>query len=223
MRGWEPWRGPRRQRAREEAGAGALARRVRPGRVHGRERVLALDGPCAARAAAELRGRVERPRQRGCAGRCHAAAQAVPVVRARARPAPGRLPGVRRLLAVIGGPVGTRPAPCAVYFWFPRGYHGRPAPLRFSEVDLGDGVYGQPRIEAGRTMTFHPSRPAYAEDAEGRLRPTSTTPSPPPALPARGAVARVARTHPRGGRGLTSRLLRGVRRPERGGRRAGSG
>ena len=76
------------------------------------------------------------------------------------------------LIATIGGPAGTHPAPCAVYFWFPHGYRGRPALLSFSEVDLREGVYGRPGINARRTMTFHPSGRVYAEGHDGRLHPT---------------------------------------------------
>jgi hypothetical protein len=73
-----------------------------------------------------------------------------------------------------GGPVGTHPAPCAVEFWFPRGYHGRPALLSFTEVDLRRGVFGRAGINARKTMTFHPAGRMYAEDAEGLLHPTGT-------------------------------------------------
>ncbi len=74
-------------------------------------------------------------------------------------------------IVTIGGPVGTHPAPCAVYFWFPHGYRGRPALLSFSEVDLRRGVYGRPGINARRTMRFHPGGRAYAEGRDGRLHP----------------------------------------------------
>jgi hypothetical protein len=91
-----------------------------------------------------------------------------------------------------GGPAGTGPAPpCAVDFWFPRGYHGRPARLSFREIDLRRGVFGRASINAGRTLRFHPEGPVYAEDGEGRLRPTDTPPpASPAALPLRGTVAR---------------------------------
>jgi hypothetical protein len=74
-------------------------------------------------------------------------------------------------ILTVGGPVGTHPAPCAVYFWFPHGYRGRPALLSFNEVDLPRGVYGRPAINARRTMRFHPTGPVYTEGRDGRLRP----------------------------------------------------
>jgi hypothetical protein len=80
-------------------------------------------------------------------------------------------------ILTTGGPAGTGPVPaCAVDFWFPRGYHGRPARLSFTEVDLRRGVFGRGAINAGRTMRFHPEGTVYAEDGEGRLRPTDTAP-----------------------------------------------
>jgi hypothetical protein len=72
-------------------------------------------------------------------------------------------------ILTFGGPVGTHPAPCAVYFWFPHGYRGRPALLSFSEVDLRRGVYGRPGINARKTMRFRPQGRAYVEGRDGRL------------------------------------------------------
>lgn len=84
----------------------------------------------------------------------------------------GRFEAFIGLVVAIGGPPGTHPAQCAVYFWFPHGYRGRPALLSFSEVDVRTGVYSRPGINARRTMTFRPSGRVYAEGRDGRLRPT---------------------------------------------------
>jgi hypothetical protein len=78
-------------------------------------------------------------------------------------------------ILTVGGPVGTHPAPCAVYFWFPHGYRGRPALLSFNEVDLPRGVYGRPAINARRTMRFHPTRPVYTEGRDGLYGDPSVT------------------------------------------------
>jgi hypothetical protein len=92
-------------------------------------------------------------------------------------------------ILTTGGPAGTGPAPpCAVDFWFPRGYRGRPALLSFSEVDLRHGVFGRPGINARRTMRFHPAGRMYAEDGDGRLHATGATAARLPALP--GTVGR---------------------------------
>jgi hypothetical protein len=77
----------------------------------------------------------------------------------------------------VGGPPGRHPAPCAVSFWFPHGYRGRPALLSFSEVDLRQGVFGRPGINAGRTLRFHLTGPAYVEGRDGRLRPAPGAPT----------------------------------------------
>jgi hypothetical protein len=74
-------------------------------------------------------------------------------------------------ILTTGGPAGTHPAPCAVEFWFPHGYRGRPALLSFPEVDLRRGLYGRPGINADRTMRFHPSGRVYTEGRDGRLHP----------------------------------------------------
>jgi hypothetical protein len=72
---------------------------------------------------------------------------------------------------LVMGRVGSHPAPCAVYFWFPRGYRGRPALLSFPEVDLRHGVFGQPRTNARKTMRFHHGGRAYVEGRDGGLHP----------------------------------------------------
>jgi hypothetical protein len=74
------------------------------------------------------------------------------------------------------GRVGNLPPPCAVYFWFPRGYHGRAALVTFAEVDVRRGIYGRPSVQARKAMIFH-TGPVYAEDMEGRLYPTGTSPT----------------------------------------------
>jgi hypothetical protein len=112
-----------------------------------------------ARGAGDVRGRMERPAQRG-------------------RPCPHRpirpQGGFEVFIAFFvtaGGPVGTHPVPCAVEVWFSRGYHARPALLSFTEVHLRRGVFGRAAINARRAMRFHPEGREYVEGSDGRLRP----------------------------------------------------
>jgi hypothetical protein len=128
------------------------------------------------------------PAQHGAPARCAAAWNGPANAAARATATPPRGPYPRfahrpirpqgsfeafiGLVVAIGGPPSTHPAQCAVYFWFPHGYRGRPTLLSFSEVDVRTGVYIRPSINARRTMTFHPSGRVYTEGRDGRLHPT---------------------------------------------------
>ena len=142
-------------------------------------------GGCMGGSAAPAPTSTAPPAQRGARARCVAAwnSPANAAVRAEATPPRGPYPwyahrpirpqgGFEAFIGFImstGGPAGTHPAQCAVEFWFPRGYHGRPALLSFSQVDLRSGVYGRPGINARRTMRFHPGGRMYVEGRDGRL------------------------------------------------------
>jgi hypothetical protein len=141
-------------------------------------------GGCMGGSASPPPGSQARPARPGPRARCVAAwnGPANAAVRAAATPPRGpypwyahrpiRVQGSFRAfvgLVTIIGRIGTHPAPCTVNFWFPHGYHGRPAVVSFSEVDLRHGVYGHPGVNARKTMMVRPEGRVYTEGRDGRL------------------------------------------------------
>jgi hypothetical protein len=144
-------------------------------------------GGCVGGSAASAPGSPGPPAQHGPRAMCVAAWNGPPNAAARALATPpwGPYPwyahrpirpqgGFEVFIAFFvtaGGPVGTHPVPCAVEFWFSRGYHARPALLSFTELHLRRGVFGRAAVNARRAMRFHPEGREYVEGSDGRLRP----------------------------------------------------